>query len=153
MNHQSTPVSVTSQEEFKRISQLLARFTAEHVGVNPTWEPLEAVLPLPMCSGFMFMGHSTTWNNKPICLYKHGITRRYLNLDAKGQAYKYTGHGGYTTIGLEEAIEHAFQGVEDMGHSRTTPYNSEFRAVRDAALAAAGFTVVSGWETVGGDAA
>ena len=48
-----------------------------------------------------------------IRLYKHGITRHYLNLHPSGQAYRYDGvTGGYRTLGLDEAIAAAFEGLD-----------------------------------------
>jgi hypothetical protein len=52
------------------------------------WQPLEAVLPLERCAAFMYMG-CAFYENRPIHLYKHSNTRRYLNLDETGQAYAY----------------------------------------------------------------
>lgn len=65
------------------------------------WEPLQAAVGF-RCREFMFMGKAGT-----VFLYKHIWTRRYLNLDANGQAYKFTGDG-YSPISLEEAMKNAF---------------------------------------------
>jgi hypothetical protein len=42
-----------------------------------------------------------------IFLYKHIWTRRYINLDMDGKAYKFTGDG-YEPVPSEEAIQHVF---------------------------------------------
>jgi hypothetical protein len=68
---------------------------------KPVWEPLKAVVG-PRCREFMFMGKIGT-----ICLYKHIWTRRYLNLDPEGQAYRFTGEG-YSPVQLSEALNHVF---------------------------------------------
>ena len=52
------------------------------------WTPLEQMLGPELCERFMFMGRSAE-----IYLYKHIDTRRYLNLDAQGQCFRYTGKG------------------------------------------------------------
>lgn len=61
----------------------------------PEWAPLEAVArltadgPFPVDPGdFMWMG-ATASDGVPVQLYKHSDTRRYLNLDAAGHAYRY----------------------------------------------------------------
>jgi hypothetical protein len=38
---------------------------------------------------FMFMGTGLTKKGVKIYLYKHQDTRRYINLDSKGQTYEY----------------------------------------------------------------
>lgn len=52
------------------------------------WAPLEQMLGPKLCERFMYMGRSGA-----IYLYKHIDTRRYLNLDAQGQCFRYTGKG------------------------------------------------------------
>jgi hypothetical protein len=68
---------------------------------KPVWGPLEATVG-SRCGEFMFMGRVGT-----VFLYKHIWTRRYLNLDHGGQAYRYTGEG-YVPMQLDEAIDHVF---------------------------------------------
>jgi hypothetical protein len=53
--------------------------------VRPNWKPLERVLGRAKCAGFMFMGQVNGIN-----LYKHGISRSYLNLDDSGNCYERT---------------------------------------------------------------
>ena len=55
-----------------------------------------------LCDWFMYMGKSGT-----IYLYKHIDTRRYLNLDAQGQCFRYTGNG-YEPEERVIAIAHVF---------------------------------------------
>jgi hypothetical protein len=43
----------------------------------------------------------------------------------------------------EAAIEAAFEGLEMLGAARSTRYDDEYRAQRNARLAAAGYTVIS----------
>jgi hypothetical protein len=106
---------------------------------EPDWEPLERVLPFESCGGFMFMGNSGV-----IRLYKHGLTRRNLNLDPQGNAYRYDWRiERYLPQPLSVALDVAFEGIEQMGYTRETPYDDEVRAERAKALADAGWTTVT----------
>ena len=55
---------------------------------NPCWTPLEALFKPETLRHFMAMGE-VVQDGIRICLYKHRHTRRYLNLDTNGAAYKY----------------------------------------------------------------
>lgn len=66
------------------------------------WAPLEQMLGPELCESFMFMGRSGE-----IYLYKHIDTRRYLNLDAEGQCFRYTGNK-YEPEERAKAVAHAF---------------------------------------------
>ena len=50
--------------------------------MQPNWKPLVDKLGEERCVGFLFMGRVNGIN-----LYKHGIARKYLNLDDSGQCY------------------------------------------------------------------
>lgn len=67
---------------------------------RPEWAPLiKAGL---QCKDYMFMGKiiiGVIW----IFLYKHTVTRRYINLDGRGGAYALK-NGKYSPITLNEAI-------------------------------------------------
>lgn len=70
---------------------------------EPDWEPLKIVF-----GPFMFMGCSDG-----IRMYKHKYTRRYLNLDEQGRAYRYLGlKDRYERIPIESGIAHAFEDAE-----------------------------------------
>ncbi len=56
-------------------------------------KPLESRLGRKRCVGFLYMGRVNGIN-----LYKHGITRTYLNLDDEGNCYAGTGSGCYSVI-------------------------------------------------------
>ena len=49
---------------------------------KPNWTPLVNLVGEREAANFMFMGYING-----IYLYKHVVTRRYLNLDASGKAY------------------------------------------------------------------
>jgi hypothetical protein len=128
--------------EEQKIRDMLERFKAEHVGVDPQWKPLEDLLPMNWCDGFMFM-QGGLGPNHDINAYKHGITRKYLHIDAAGQCYRWTGDG-YEPRDSVSAILHVYEGIEQLGGATPeTPYDAEYRARRDAALQQAGFTVIS----------
>ena len=66
----------------------------------PDWKPLEGVLSREHCAEFMFMG--TTGG---IVLYKHRLTRRYLNIDAvTGKFYRYA-NSEYVEIDRRQALD------------------------------------------------
>lgn len=77
-----------------------------HVPDIPNWAPLEQIVDRSRCPQFMAMGELTQ-ERITIYLYKHILTRRYLNLDAHGRTYHFT-PAGYRPISLPEAILHAF---------------------------------------------
>jgi hypothetical protein len=104
---------------------------------EPDWTPLEKVLPLKWCGGFMFMGYSGD-----IRLYKHGFTRNYLNLDAEGKTFRYTVRG-YVPTSFEAAIEHVFDGLEETGETRSSVYDDAAVRRKHEALKEAGWTVLS----------
>ena len=68
---------------------------------TPVWKPLQTAVG-SRCREFMWMGKTGK-----VFLYKHLWTRRYLNLDLDGNAYRFTGEG-YETLSLEDAIKYAF---------------------------------------------
>jgi hypothetical protein len=70
--------------------------------MSSEWTPLEQMLGPELCEQFMYMGRSGE-----IYLYKHIDTRRYLNLDAAGQCFRYTGNG-YEPEELAKAVAHVF---------------------------------------------
>jgi len=77
-----------------------------HFPDPPNWVLLEQLVGTSQCPQFMAMGEITQ-DGITICLYKHIRTRRYLNLDTDGHAYRFTG-GRYEPIDLPKAIHHAF---------------------------------------------
>ena len=75
-------------------------------------------------------------------VYKHGITRRTLHLDHQGQAYRYR-VDRYVKVALDRAIDDVFEGLEEMGWSRTTKYDAAFIRAKHQALRERGWTVIS----------
>ena len=70
---------------------------------EPNWWPLESVLSASECADFMYMGRAGD-----IELYKHRLTRRYLNISTDGRGfYLYTG-GRYEEVTRSAALRHVF---------------------------------------------
>ncbi|HYN37386.1 MAG TPA: hypothetical protein VEV82_10485 [Actinomycetota bacterium] len=105
----------------------------------PNWEPLEKVLPMKHCDGFMYMGC-----DRGIHMYKHGFTRHYMLLDDQANAYRYVETTErYVPIHSDAAIERVFEGLEKMGLTRETIWDHEAFLLRQQALADAGWTVIN----------
>ena len=68
---------------------------------EPNWAPLELVLPARELEDFMYMGRS-----EEIELYKHCLTRRYLNISADGQRFYRYSDGTYVEITKAVALDH-----------------------------------------------
>ena len=133
--------SLEDHERVLAISRLVDRWAEKNLTGTPNWRPLESVLPMEWCGGFMWM-QRVEKKEATIELYKHGITRRYLNLDEHDHAYKLT-NVGYRRVSIEEAIDWVFENIEGMGWSRETVYDVDFVARRCEALREAGWTVIT----------
>src|SRR5579863_4823302 len=79
----------------------------ERLSENPNWGPLERVVGRLNLCAFMYIGRVLN-GEKTIFLYKHIVTRGYLNLDEAGQAYRYRG-GAYLPLDLDRAIAYVFK--------------------------------------------
>jgi hypothetical protein len=125
--------------ELAAAAEEMRRVMVAHGAHEPDWTPLEKALPLKHCAGFMFMGYSGN-----IRMYKHGFTRRYLNLDPEGNTYFYKEvTDSYFRVPKKIALDHAFHGLEEMGVKRSTPFDEKARAERQKALEEAGWTILS----------
>lgn len=67
---------------------------------EPNWEPLERTLRRHECADYMYMGRAGE-----IELYKHRLTRRYLNIDPDGRFYMYL-NSRYVEVTRTTALEH-----------------------------------------------
>ena len=75
---------------------------------KPDWEPLIKVLG-NKCEEYMFMGKiplGDLW----IYLYKNIITRRYLNLDGRGTAYRYD-WDKYVPVKVSDALKDVYRDI------------------------------------------
>jgi len=70
---------------------------------KPDWRPLENAIPSDYAEDFMFMGKAGG-----IVLYKHRITRRYLNIHAvTGKFYRYA-NDEYVEIDRRQAFDSVY---------------------------------------------
>lgn len=133
--------SADHHAEVLAISKIVDQVADEYLGDDPEWEPLHVVLPLDWCDGFMWM-FRVTQGDATIELYKHGITRRYLNLDQFNRAYQFNGKD-YDPVPVAIAIERAFEGIDESGWTRQTGYDEEFVAEKHRLLREEGWTVIT----------
>jgi len=68
---------------------------------TPDWKPLTALIGVPAAQDFMYMGAGSDG----LRLYKHIMTRRYLNIDGNGQTWSYQG-AGYVPLDRIAALAH-----------------------------------------------
>jgi hypothetical protein len=68
---------------------------------EPNWAPLERAVPATELENFMYMGRVGE-----IELYKHRITRRYLNIGRNSQRFYRYLRGEYVEISQVAALEH-----------------------------------------------
>jgi hypothetical protein len=68
---------------------------------EPNWAPLERAVPATELENFMYMGRAGE-----IELYKHRITRRYLNIGQNSERFYRYLNGEYVEISLAAALEH-----------------------------------------------
>ena len=68
---------------------------------EPNWTPLELAVPACELGNFMYMGRAGE-----IELYKHQLTRRYLNIDQNSHKFYRYLDGKYVEITRAAALEH-----------------------------------------------
>lgn len=78
-----------------------SRMNLQITVVEPNWEPLEAVIPIEELDGFMYMGSAGE-----IELYKHRLTRRYLNISRDAAKFYQYLDGCYVEITRAAALAH-----------------------------------------------
>ena len=84
-------------------------------------KPLESRLRRKRCAGFMYMGRVNGIN-----LYKHGITRTYLNLDDEGNCYTGTGSGCYSLVDFVFELKKLEETLKGLHATLETPYDDVF---------------------------
>ena len=102
------------------------------------WQPLEKRLGRGRCVGFMFMGRVNGIN-----LYKHGITRSYLNLDDEGNCYVATGSGCYSQADFEFELRKLQETLKDLHAALETPYDDVFVARKREELRQFGISLLT----------
>jgi hypothetical protein len=106
--------------------------------VEPNWKPLEARLGTARCAGFMFMGRANGIN-----LYKHGISRTYLNLDDAGNCFVSNLHGCYIPADFEKELAKLEQCLKSLHATLETPYDELFIARKRVILRLTGIDLLT----------
>ena len=68
---------------------------------EPSWAPLERILTRTECEAYMYMGR-----DGDIELYKHRVTRRYLNISRDGSNFYHYVGGRYVEVTQSAALDH-----------------------------------------------
>jgi hypothetical protein len=68
---------------------------------EPSWAPLEVVMHSTEIENFMYMGSAGE-----IELYKHRLTRRYLNVSRDAETFYQYVDGEYVEITRDAALDH-----------------------------------------------
>jgi hypothetical protein len=89
--------------------------------MEPNWKPLEDRLGEARCAGFMYMGRINGSN-----LYKHGISRSYLNLDDQGNCYIAGKFGGYVPADFERELARLEDCLRGVRATLKTAYDEGF---------------------------
>jgi hypothetical protein len=106
--------------------------------MQANWKPLENRLGRERCLGFMYMGRLNGIN-----LYKHGITRTYLNLDDEGNCYIATSSGCYRRADFDCELRKLEDILKVFDATLETPYDDVFVARREAALLRQGISLLT----------
>jgi hypothetical protein len=106
--------------------------------MEPNWKPLESRLGRSRCAGFMYMGRINGIN-----LYKHGISRSYLNLDDDGNCYVSRGSGCYCRADLNLELAKLEECLKALHATLETPYDDTFIAQKREALRQQGMSLLT----------
>lgn len=106
--------------------------------MEPNWKPLEARLGTARCAGFMFMGRANGIN-----LYKHGISRTYLNLDDAGTCFVSSLRGCYVPADFEKELAKLEQCLKGLQATLETPYDELFIAWKRTILRQEGIDLLT----------
>ena len=106
--------------------------------MEPNWKPLEARLGAARCAGFMFMGRANGIN-----LYKHGISRTYLNLDDAGNCFVSSLRGCYIPADFEKELAKLEQCLKGLQATLETPYDELFIERKRAILTQEGIDLLT----------
>ena len=89
-------------------NQAQTKSRIDYPPATPFWTPLKSVVGQERCREFMFMGQVRLGVNL-IFLYKHILTRNYINIDLNDNTYMYQSLNSiYFQIPMEEAKRHVF---------------------------------------------
>ena len=106
--------------------------------MEANWKPLEKVLGKARCAGFMFMGRVNGIN-----LYKHGISRSYLNLDDDGNCYVRRERGCHRQADLAQELAKLEECLKGLQATLETPYDESFIAQKREVLRQKGISLLT----------
>ena len=106
--------------------------------VEANWKPLEHRLGAARCVGFMFMGRVNGIN-----LYKHGISRTYLNLDDDGNCYVAGKPGCYLAADFDQEFSKLTKCLKGLGGTLETSYDENFMAQKREVLRQHGVSLLT----------
>jgi hypothetical protein len=106
--------------------------------MEPNWKPLENRLGAARCTGFMFMGRVNGIN-----LYKHGISRSYLNLDDDGNCFIAGKLGCYLATDFGQELLKLEECLKGLGASLETSYDERFIAQKREVLRQHGVSLLT----------
>ena len=106
--------------------------------MEANWNPLEKRLGRGRCVGFTYMGRVNGIN-----LYKHGITRTYLNLDDDGTCFIAAGSGCYSHADFDCEVKQLEETLKGLHATLETPYDDVFIAQKRQALRQQGISLLT----------
>ena len=106
--------------------------------MEANWKPLEKKLGVERCTGFMFMGRVNGIN-----LYKHGISRSYLNLDDEGNCYVATKRGCYLPGDFDHEVAKLEECLKALHTTLETSYDESFIARKREVLRQQGTSLLT----------
>ena len=106
--------------------------------MEPNWKPLEARLGKARCAGFMFMGRVNGIN-----LYKHGISRTYLNLSNYRKLFRFKPSRVLRVRRFEEELTKLELCLKGLQATLETPYDELFIARKRTILRLKGIDLLT----------
>jgi hypothetical protein len=103
--------------------------------MDPNWKPLVDKLGEERCVGFMLMGRVNGIN-----LYKHGIARKYLNLDDSGQCYVCCEKWRFEKADFDDQLGKLEVALAQLGETLQSVYDESYIDQKRKALKAAGIS-------------
>jgi hypothetical protein len=120
------------------IPKSLSFLKPEYMGTSSDFDLLHKMLPAEWWGGWTF-----SEKLGDVTCFKHGITRNYINIDKDGNCVAYMGNRkGWVIIDKQEAIEAAYRGLEEMGETRESKVDADYRARKLSRIEELGITVV-----------
>jgi hypothetical protein len=103
--------------------------------MGPNWKPLVDKLGEDRCVGFMFIGRVNGIN-----LYKHGIARKYLNLDDSGQSYVCREKWRFEKADFDIQLGKLEADLAQLGETLKSVYDASYIEQKKRALQKAGIS-------------